>query len=440
MIYKEFKKVEIPQSILDTTIIDWDFRDSITYDRGKYCVRFTLFFQSGKEKLFQQGGFKTRKQAIKAKEQLIVQLNNHTYIPYKFTVQEFWDYYLYYYMVDDMHCSYNTFVNYKNLTSYFYSVISPNTLMIDVTREMLIKVFLSYPSPWLRRSAYGMICSAFRVAVNKNIIASDPSVSAKAYVKKTKSEEDALSRKKRNRSFSLEELNTILSRCQEIDPDFYLFLLFSAATGTRISEARAICFSDIDFINKKVTISHQLGRDFSKDGTVSPFSSQQFVPLKTRNAYRTIPLPDFLLDELILAKRKKEIEKKNDEFYLKEPDFVFTTYHGYPLTRSGDNSKRFKKILTECGMDASFYHWHDLRHTYATLLRHENPKAVSKILGHCNSEFTEKVYVDTSKDVHGLEEMKYMDQYIQQLFAKESEYFDLMPVQDIMNQLFDVSA
>ena len=435
MHYKELKKADIPQDILDTQIVNWKFRESVTFDHGKYCIRLTLTFQSGKTKNVQRGGFRSKKEALLAKDQILLQLNNHTYIPFLFTAQEFWDYYLCYYMIDEKHCSYNTFMSYKNVISYIYSVINPKTRMIDITREMLINVFLSYPSPWLRKQAYGVICGSFKVALQKNIIASNPSNSARDYVKKIKNEEDKLAQKKRNRSFSPKELNSILSKCKECDPDFYLFLLFSVSTGVRISEERALCFSDIDYINKTCTISRQLGRDFSNEGIENQLVTRQFIPLKTKNANRTIPLPDFLLDELILAKRRQEIEKQNDELYLKDADFIFTSCHGYPLSRGTEISIRFKRILSECGIDSSIYHWHDLRHTYATLLRHENPKALAIIMGHGSHDFTEKVYIDTSKDIRGVEEMKYMNQYIQQLIDETPLYYDLSSIQTVIDQL-----
>lgn len=55
---------------------------------------------------------------------------------------------------------------------------------------------------------------------------------------------------------------------------------------------------------------------------------------------------------------------------------------------------------------------HGLRHTYATLLRNENQKTLAKVMGHQNYDFTERVYIDTSKDIYGLEEATYMNEYI----------------------------
>ena len=195
--YKQFKRPEIPQEILNTEIVDWKFRDSITSDHGKYCIRYNIIFQNGKTKNVQRGGFRTKKEALQAKEQILIQLNNHTYIPYQFTVQEFFDYYLYYFLIDEIKCSYETFTSYRNIIQKCKKVIDPNTKMIAVTRQMLVDVFLSYTYNSIRQNAYRVISAAFKVALRKNIIAVDPSVSAKEYVKKIKKDEDALMHKKR---------------------------------------------------------------------------------------------------------------------------------------------------------------------------------------------------------------------------------------------------
>ena len=45
----------------------------------------------------------------------------------------------------------------------------------------------------------------------------------------------------------------------------YLMLLFNVVMGLRCSEIIGIKYSDIDFINQKLTIRRQLGRDIKKD-------------------------------------------------------------------------------------------------------------------------------------------------------------------------------
>lgn len=51
---------------------------------------------------------------------------------------------------------------------------------------IMCDVFLSMPHKSVRNKAYRMIPSAFKVAIRKNIIATNPAISAKEYVKKSK--------------------------------------------------------------------------------------------------------------------------------------------------------------------------------------------------------------------------------------------------------------
>lgn len=71
----------------------------------------------------------------------------------------------------------------------------------------------------------------------------------------------------------------------------------------------------------------------------------------------------------------------------------------------------------KCNIDPKQHVWHDLRHTYATVLNQNdmNMKVVSKILGHYSETFTEEDYV-----IHKREEIIYdlrepTEKYIQTL-------------------------
>ena len=61
---------------------------------------------------------------------------------------------------------------------------------------------------------------------------------------------------------------------------------------------------------------------------------------------------------------------------------------------------KLKNVLKEAGMDPQKYTWHDIRHSYATLLNDQglNLKTISKILGHGSSEITDAVYIDHHED------------------------------------------
>ena len=60
--------------------------------------------------------------------------------------------------------------------------------------------------------------------------------------------------------------------------------------------------------------------------------------------------------------------------------------------------KHLHGLLAACELPD--LHWHDLRHIYASTLKHSdiNMKAVSEFLGHASPAFTEEVYI-TQKEI-----------------------------------------
>ena len=113
-------------------------------------------------------------------------------------------------------------------------------------------------------------------------------------------------------AFTLNELMNLLLTARKMDYTFYLFLLLSASTGARVSETRAICFSKIDFQKKQLLIDCQLGRGYDNEGFDDNTLLSQKRTLKTRNSKRYVPLPDFIMDELYLARARYEETLKND--------------------------------------------------------------------------------------------------------------------------------
>ena len=98
---KEITRPDVRETFFYGKIISWKFNDSIVYlkSRKKYCYRVTFTFESGDQADYQKGGFDTKGEASKAREIVIAQLYNQEFFPYDYTVKEFFDYWLYYYMI-----------------------------------------------------------------------------------------------------------------------------------------------------------------------------------------------------------------------------------------------------------------------------------------------------------------------------------------------------
>lgn len=109
-------------------------------------------------------------------------------------------------------------------------------------------------------------------------------------------------------------------------------------------------------------------------------------------------------------------------------DYICCSTYGRPRSRDF-HFKLFKKLLKENNLPD--IRWHDLRHSYATLLlKNEfNLKAISKILGHAKEIVTADNYIDNQEIIaDGVSELvDYMDEVLPKKpehFIEEEKVFD----------------
>jgi integrase len=106
-----------------------------------------------------------------------------------------------------------------------------------------------------------------------------------------------------------------------------------------------------------------------------------------------IPLPASMVLALTEHKRHQSEERLRLASEWQDNGLVFTTALGTPLNISNLTAKHFKPALKRAGFPKTI-RLYDLRHTCATLLLSagENPKVVSKRLGHADITLTLDVY------------------------------------------------
>ena len=152
-------------------------------------------------------------------------------------------------------------------------------------------------------------------------------------------------------------------------------IITAAGTGMRQGECLGLTLDRIDFLRRRLTVDRQLLLLVGKP--------PEHAPPKTAASYRTLPLPNVVLDALAshLAKYPPPAD-----------GLVFTNDAGKPIRRN-----RLSDLLrtavdhAEVPPDARF---HDLRHHYASLLiRHgESVKTVQARLGHASASETLDTY------------------------------------------------
>lgn len=201
--------------------------------------------------------------------------------------------------------------------------------------------------------------------------------------------------------------------------------------GLRISEAYGLMWSDVDFVNKTVTIERQL---------IFVDDMWCFAPLKTSSAYRTIKMTSDLYLYLSILKevRQKERQELGDRYVeinnlgilIKNND-VKRINRNVPLMNvSKDGTmltpNNFKGELENSkalvGIDWSF---HDLRHTHATMCV-ENNMPVNELklrMGHKKITTTMQFYNHNTeksdeKESYTLQAIKIKD--IQEVHEEEA--------------------
>ena len=178
--YREFQRPRIPDTFHYGEIVSWKFRGKYYTDHQKsyICLPLCLYFESGDFCNKEIGGFSSKMEALKAREITIFELQNRSYIPFEYTVQEFYSYYLYYYLPDEKHISYQTFCSYRNAIKYLFSYINPNTKLIKLNQEDIFKVLNAISSDKQKKMSMISIKVSLNVAKTKHLIPYNPAIYA----------------------------------------------------------------------------------------------------------------------------------------------------------------------------------------------------------------------------------------------------------------------
>jgi integrase len=165
----------------------------------------------------------------------------------------------------------------------------------------------------------------------------------------------------------------------------------SLALGLRIGEVGALQFADFDFNKKIVDINKSQGRIqiISEDNKML-HTKIVVGTTKTKCSKRKLPVPQEILDILLL---RKNLYKMNDK------DFVFIVNSDTDkIIDTRYLRQKFKIVLKKLGIpDATF---HTLRHSFATncIASGVDVKTTSVMLGHSDVKMTLDVYAHPTSE------------------------------------------
>ncbi|OPY81695.1 MAG: putative prophage phiRv2 integrase [Syntrophus sp. PtaU1.Bin005] len=159
------------------------------------------------------------------------------------------------------------------------------------------------------------------------------------------------------------------------DQKYRMLFLTAIMTGARQGEILGLEWSDVDFEKKQIHIRRT-------------FNHERFFTPKTKGSIRSIDLAPMMVLEL----KKWKLASGGHE-----DELVFQTVTGNPIEAGKLITRYFKPSLKRAGLPS--IRFHDLRHTYASLLlsQGENIKYISAQLGHANPTTTLNIYAHLMK-------------------------------------------
>jgi integrase len=157
-------------------------------------------------------------------------------------------------------------------------------------------------------------------------------------------------------------------------PELGLLVRFAAYTGLRAGEIAALRVRRVDLLRSTVEVAESATE-----------VNGQLVFGETKNYQRrTVPLPEFLRDDLAAHLKGRPYRPE---------DPLFSSPEGGPFRHNNFYRRQFKPAVAKARLPATL-RFHDLRHTYASFLiaQGAHPRAIMERMGHSSVEVTLGTY------------------------------------------------
>lgn len=371
---------------------------------GLYEVRFTSKPDpaTGKKKRISKYA-RTRKDAIRIRNELQLQYGSDAAVPISLTLGEWLPHWLELYARPSVrHSTYVSYEGYvrKHLVPALGAVQLDKLAPADLQRFYLRKLQEDNLAPKTISNLHACLHRALQQAVKEQMIPFNPCDAADLPRKETV-EISVLTR----------EQQAKLMR-ESYRHRYGVFIRLALSTGMRIGEIVGLRWDDIDFANRILFVRSTLNRLPTIDGESK---TQIFVGTpKTKNGRRSIPLFDAIISDLQDWRKTQETDAQLAQSAYENTGYVVTNEFGKPI-----EPRTFRDHYVRILKAAELPHFtfHALRHTFATRAIEQgmDVKALSKILGHASVGFTLDTYAHLLDD-HKRESMMLMQElYLPQI-------------------------
>lgn len=373
--------------------VDWKVKP-VARIKNAYGFRVVLKYMDGSEKTQQKSGFPTKREAEKARDRTVAELYNGNYIVYaNVPVSEFMEYWL----EQDIRAkagSEETYDTYARIARNHIIPVIGGKRISEINAGDVQKLYNTKAeySISVARMVKTVVNVSFRYALNHKFIASNPAEGIRLPGKVEKKPYHARNIDNQ-KTLTLNQIMILLEASK--DTPIHMQVLFNVLMGLRRSEINGLKYSDVDYVNRTLTVQRQLGK--KRKGRKGDFKPKTFtkqeIALKSESSYRELPIPDYVFEAILEERKKYEKHKNRRKKEFQDLDYICCSTYGRPRSK-GYHFQHYKKLLADNGLPD--IRWHDLRSTFCTLLLKNDfsPKAVSKLMGHAKEIITMDVYGD----------------------------------------------
>jgi len=180
--------------------------------------------------------------------------------------------------------------------------------------------------------------------------------------------------------FTKKEAAEMLACLEQEELQFQVIIQLAIYTGARRGELVGLKFSDVDAVNKKITIERAAIKLKGKPAQTKEPKDYEV---------RTVSINDYCVELIRTLQTEKKKEALRQGSHWNNGDWLFTQYDG-SMMNPQTPTKQFSVFLKKNGLKHRKFH--SLRHTSATLLLYGglNIKQVQSRLGHGDIETTNK--------------------------------------------------
>ncbi len=173
-----------------------------------------------------------------------------------------------------------------------------------------------------------------------------------------------------------------------IAPELRTWVLTAAYSGLRAGELVALKVGNVDTMKSRIRV---------KESTADVAGRLIPGPPKSEKSLRTVPIPRFLAD--LLAEQMA---------WKSQSEYVFTGANGGQFRHNQEYQKHFRPAVKKLVADGDWpselsgLRFHDLRHTYASILAANGIPltTASKLLGHSSVAITADIYTHMFEEQH----------------------------------------